>query len=142
MTNLLNRNLLLTKEKLEVKKVELDATQHVFVRQMTGKERDQYEKLLVVEKKDENGNVIDFEKNLENFRAKTAVMTVCDEEGHLILKPEDAEMLSECMSADKLDKIVKASQNLNSIDEASKALLLKNSDAVQIDNSNSGSVEN
>jgi hypothetical protein len=136
---LLDRKALLAKEKLEVVKVDLGNGDYVFVRQMTGRERDRFEQSLIKENKNAEGG---YEKTLEDFRAKLAVCTVSDEDGNLILQPGDFQMLSQHMSAAKLEKIINTAQKINKISEDDKENLVKNSEAVQDGNSTSDSVEN
>jgi len=142
MSKLLDRSLLLQKEELEIVKVELDKGAHVFVRQMTGHEKDTFEKSILKETKDDKGLVIGFESDNEDFRAKLAVVTLCDEKGNLLLKPTDYKALSHSMSAGRLEKIVDEAQKLNKITPEAKELLIKNSDGDQVASSNSDSVEN
>jgi hypothetical protein len=136
---LLDRKALLAKEKLEVTKVDLGDGNYVFVRQMTGRERDRFEQSLIKENKNAEGG---YEKTLEDFRAKLAVCTVSDEDGNLILQPGDFGILSQNMSAAKLEKIINTAQRINKISEDDKENLVKNSEAVQDGNSTSDSVEN
>ena len=136
---LLDRKALLAKEKLEVTKVDLGDGNYVFVRQMTGRERDRFEQSLIKENKHAEGG---YEKTLEDFRAKLAVCTVSDEDGNLILQPGDFGILSQNMSAAKLEKIINTAQRINKISEDDKENLVKNSEAVQDGNSTSDSVEN
>lgn len=139
---LLDRKRLLSKESLEIVKVDLGKDEYVFVRQMTGRERDCFEQSLVKETKDEAGVTISYDRSLEDFRAKLAVVTLCDEKGKSLLQPEDYPVLSQNMSAARLEKIVNEAQRLNKITEKDKDALVKNSGAVQDGNSNSDSVEN
>lgn len=139
---LLNRKDLLKKEVLQVEKVDLGNDEFVCVKQMTGRERDQFERSLTREKRGKDGKIKDYEQNLEDFRAKLAVRTVCDEEGNLILHPEDYPVLSMSMSAAKLEKIINKAQELNKISEEDKEALTKNSNADPDGDFNSGSVEN
>lgn len=118
---LLNRDALLRKEELEIEKVDLGKGDFVYVRQMTGRERDQYERSLMRETKDGG-----FEKHLDDFRAKLAVCTMCDEKGNLLLKFEDVAALSQMMSAARLDKIINKAQELNKMTEEDKEEILKN----------------
>lgn len=138
---LLNRQALLAKEKLEVEKVDLGKDEFVFVRQMTGRERDTFEQSLIIEGKDENG-VASFKTTTKDFRAKLAVCTLCDEVGESILEPDDYPILSQNMSAARLEKIVEVAQRLNKVSEIAKEAIVKNLDADQAGNSNSDSVEN
>jgi hypothetical protein len=141
MENFLNRAELLKKEELKKEKIDLGNGKFVFVRQMTGHERDTFEQSLLKKSKDFKGNVT-FEQSLDDFRAKLAVVTLCDEEGKALLLPSDYPLLSQNMSAKTLETIVNAAQKLNAISEQDKEELVKNSAAGQEDNSNSGSAEN
>jgi hypothetical protein len=138
----LDRNALLKKEILKIEKVELGNEDYVYITQMTGRERDDFEQSLIKKIKDGKGQITGFEQMTENFRAKLAVFTVCDEAGKLLFLPSDYMKLSESISAAKLEKIVNAAQKLNAITEEDKENLVKNSSAGPEDNSNSGSVEN
>jgi len=138
---LLNREALLVKEKLEVVRVDLDKDEYVFVRQMTGHERDHWEQSLIKRTVGAKGKV-SYDQSLEDFRAKLVVNTICDEQGNLILKPGDYPVLSQNMSAARLEKIVNESQKLNAISEEDKEELVKNSVADEVGNSTSDSAEN
>jgi len=137
----LTREGLLKKEKLKKEKVDLGKGEFVFVRQMTGRERDRFEQSLLKEVIDDRGQS-EFKRSLDDFRAKLAVHTVCDEEGSNLLRPEDVSILSQNMSAARLELIVNKAQELNRISEEDKKNLTKNSEAVQNANSTSDSVEN
>ena len=142
MGNLLDRKSLLEKEELTRVKVEFEDGDFVYVRQMTGHERDTFEQSLLKKNRDSKGTVISYEQSTEDFRAKLAVVTICDESGNTILQPNDYGVLSRSMSARKLEKIVEKAQSLNAITEEDKEALVKNSEAVQDGNSSSGSAEN
>lgn len=137
---LLTRNDLLKKEDLKIERVEMGGGDYTFVRQMTGRERDRFEQSLLVEKKEKSG-AITFERSLEDFRAKLAVQTVCDEQGTNVFESNDYETLSQNMSAARLELIVNAAQRLNRISEADKENLIKNSEGAQSAVSTSDSVE-
>jgi hypothetical protein len=135
----LTRDDLLKKDTLEIVEVDLgDAI--VFVRQMTGHERDGFEQSLLTKKKDNKGNVVAIEQATEDFRAKLAVQTVCDEKGDLLFKRDDYLRLSMNISAAKLEKIIEVAQRINAIGEKDKEELIKNSEADQVGNSSSNSV--
>ncbi len=136
----LTRENLLKKEKLRKEKIDLGKDEFVFVRQMTGRERDRFEQSLVKEVVDNKGQS-EFKRSLDDFRAKLAVHTVCDEEGNNLLRPEDVAILSQNMSAARLELIVNKAQELNRISEEDKKNLTKNSEAVQNANSTSASAE-
>lgn len=126
MTKLLDRKSLLKKEKLEIVKVELGKEEYVYVRQMTGRERDTFEQSLIKEVKNDQGEV-SYDRSLQDFRAKLAVCTLCDEAGAPLLEPEDYTQLSMSMSAARLEKIVNEAQKINKISEEDKESLTKNS---------------
>jgi hypothetical protein len=138
---LLGRTELLTREELSVEKVELGNDQFVYVRQMTGRERDYFEQSLLKEIPDGKGGT-KTDKNLNDFRAKLVVNCMCDDKGVLLLGHNDYGRLSESMSAFKLEKIVNVAQRLNAMTEEDKEGLLKNLEVGPADNSNSDSAEN
>ena len=134
---LLKREDLLKKETLKIEKVQLDKDDYVFVRQMTGRERDQFEKSFFKEEKDENGNV-NYQRSLDDFRAKLAVNTVCDEKGEMLFQSDDYEQLSKSISAQKLEKIVEVAQGLNKLSDKDKENLVKNSQGDMVADSSLG----
>lgn len=138
----LNRTALLAKEELEKVQVDLGKGEFVYVRQMTGRERDNFEQSLLKKNKDAKGAVIGYEQATEDFRAKLAVCTVCDKEGKAIFLPTDYSLLSQNISAKRLEMIIKVANELNAITEVDKENLIKNSDADQEDSSSSGSAKN
>jgi hypothetical protein len=133
----LTREDLLKKDNLEVVEVDLGDNVVVFVRQMTGHERDAFEQSLLVKKRDSKGNVTSIEQATEDFRAKLAVQTVCDESGALLFKRDDYLRLSMNISAAKLEKIIDVAQKINGIGEKDREELIKNSEVGQADNSSS-----
>ena len=140
MSKLLSRINLLSKQKLEIEKVVLDNDDFVFVREMSGRDRDRWESTIL--KKVTKGKQVTMEQNLEDFRAKLAVATVCDDKGVLLLSEENIPVLSQNMSARNLQTIVEVAQRLNKITEDEKEDLVKNSGAGVTGNSSSDSVKN
>ena len=138
MGNLLNRESLLKKEELQIEKVEFENGDYVFVRQMTGKQRDVFEQSLIHKGKDKKGNTT-YEQNTDNFRAKLAVITICDDNGVTILQPGDYELFSNSISAKHLEMIINKAQEINKISDEDKEDLLKNSEVAPSDNSTSDS---
>ena len=138
---LLSREALLQKDDLKLEKVELTRG-YVFVREMTGHEKDVWEQSMLKQKPSGDKNKpVEYETTLEDFRAKLAVVTVCDAEGNLIFKPEDAKNLNKVMSASNMERIILVAQKLNAITEKDKDEMLKISEAVRDGNSISDSVE-
>ena len=133
---LLSREQLLTKEKLDVTKIEFEKGEGVYVRQLTGRERDTFEQSII--SFDKKGNV---ERKTQDFRAKLAVCTVCVAEGDLLFKPEDAEMLSMNISAARLEEIVKVAQKINGMSSEDVEELTKKSKGGRTASSTSGSAK-
>ncbi len=121
---LLTKEFLLTKGDLKKEKVMLTDKDYVFVREMTGKERDWFEQSLL--KKVKRAGKDDYESNLDNFRSKLAVITMCDVKGDALLSPTDFVKFSESISAAQLSKIVDVAQRLNAMNEKDKDDLVKN----------------
>ena len=142
MGQLLGKAELLQKEKLEIEKVEFDNGDYVFVRQMTGHERDMFEQSMLRKNRDGKGNVISVETIMDDFRSKLAAITLCDGEGKSILDAQDYKVLSNHMSAKRLEKIINVSQKLNAITEEDKEEIVKNSKPEVEGNSSSVSAEN
>lgn len=136
----LNRKALLKRE-LDIVQVDLGNDEFVYVKQMSGRERDLFDKSLTKEIKNDKGEVERFERDLDGFRAKLAVVTVCDEKGELLLTPEDVETLNKNMGLRRLEKIADEASKLNKLGLAAKEELTKNSEAAQSGSSNSASVK-
>ena len=113
------------KEELKIVEVDLGNNTFVCIREMSGHERGNFESLLYTISSNKKGEITT-EKHLEDFRAKLAVCTVCDENGKLLLTPKDYAQLSRNMSAFRLEKIADAASKLNAITEADKEALVKN----------------
>lgn len=135
---LLTREQLLKKDILKVERVDLSAEEHIFVRQMTGRERDRFEQSLIKEVTNKKGRIT-YQRSLDDFRAKLAVNTVCDDKGNNLFEPTDYGTLSMNMSAAKLELIVNKAQELNKISEEDKEGLVKNSESDLSDDSISDS---
>jgi hypothetical protein len=81
----MNRETLLAAPTPRVQSVEVPGMGEVWLREMTGSERDQYEADQYSRQK--SG------MELDNFRARLLVRCICDATGALLLKPEDADAL-------------------------------------------------
>lgn len=123
---LLSREDLLKKEELIKEKVILDETkdEYVYVRQMTAHEKSIWEISQV--QKSGTGKKTTYDVTLDDYRAKLAVVTVCDEAGELLFKATDFNKLSMNISAAKLEKIVDVAQRLNAITEEDREEMVKN----------------
>lgn len=123
---LLTRDQLLQKDELLKEKVMLNEAndEFVYVRQMTAHEKNIWEMSQL--QRTGTGKNLAYNVVLDEYRAKLAVVTICDEEGNLLFKPTDFDLLSNAMSAAKLEKIVDVAQRLNAITEEDKEELTKN----------------
>ena len=107
----------LTKEKIEVP----EWGGVIFVRTMTGAERDSFEQGIVND---------DRTANLSNIRAKLCALTVIDEEGKRIFTDDDVKGIGEKSSL-VLDRVFQVAQKLNGISPADVEDLAKNSEETQ-----------
>lgn len=119
----------------------------VWVREMTGTEKDLFERSMRKRISTPGGagsgiGGSDFELNLDNYKAKLACVTVCDESGNLLFDLRDIQKISGQLSASNLEKIVNTAQAVNAISEKDKEELLGNLEQDLIDNSTSDSAEN
>ena len=126
---------------MKIEKVDLEGGEYVFIKQMNGTARDRFEQSLseAVKKKD---GTTEYERRIDNFRAKLAVCTLCDEGGNLLLTNDDVGILSDAMSSAILEVIVNKAQEMNKITDTDKENMVKNSVAAPSGSSISGSVEN
>jgi len=75
----------------------------VWVSTLTGTQRDAFEQSMVTKKN---------KPNMDNVRARFAVLTICDEKGERLFKAADADELGK-KSAAALDRIFAVAQRLN-----------------------------
>ena len=75
----------------------------VWVRTLSGTERDAFEQSMVMKKN---------KPNMDNVRARFAVLTICDEAGERLFQAADADELGK-KSAAALDRIFAVAQRLN-----------------------------
>lgn len=113
----------------------------VFIREMTGRARDNYESSLYSVATGADGKP-DIQANTRDHRTKLAAATLCDEKGNLLFTPQDIDVLSENIPIKYLEKIVEEARKINKMDEEDKEELVKNLEAGVSESSNSGSVEN
>ena len=134
---LLSKEALLSRDDLAVEKVDLGNNEMVYVRELTGSERDKFEaSLLVEDRKSPSG----YKASLDNSRSKLAVLCICDAEGIRLLEDKDAKALGKNMGSRKLDKIVVAARKLNKLDAEDREVTEKKSEATPESDSNIDSV--
>ena len=107
---MLNREQLLSKKKFTVKPVSLpDSEEVVYVRVMSGTERDRWEECQV-------------ERKFTNFRSRFVVATLCNAEGTRLCTEADVDAVGE-LPMDVLDPIFEEARSINKLgDEDIKAI--------------------
>jgi len=123
-TKILGRNDLLTRGKLKTELVDLGDGESVYVREMTGREKNQFEQSCMKQVK--KGDKTEFIPTLDDFKAKLAVFTCCDGAGMNLFEANDFQKLSMNISAAKLERIIIIAEKLNKISDADKEDMLKN----------------
>ena len=117
----LNKEIILTAKDLPLEEVEIpEWGGKLFVRTMTGLERDKYEADLVVANGARPGDV------LRNMRARLVVLTTVDAKGERIFADADAEALG-AKSSKALDRVADVATRLNGMNEKDVEDLAKNS---------------
>ena len=108
---LLNKQAILDVQDIEVEKVDVpEWGGHVFVKGMTGMERDTFE-ASIVQQRGKDARV-----NMVNIRAKLAAQTVCDEDGIRLFTDKDVKALGK-KSANALQRVFDVAQRLSGITE-------------------------
>lgn len=108
--------------KLPIERVDLpELGGHVYVRGMSGVERDNWERSLVVGK----GRRRDY--NLDNVRARLAARTICDEAGVRTFTDADADTLG-TIRVDCLNRIFEVAQRLSGVSDQDMEELGKGSE--------------
>lgn len=141
MGQFLGKEKLLEGSELKKEKVTFENGDFVYVREMTGHERDTWEHSMLKPLKGKDGKM-DFTSDTKEYKAKLAVCTVCDEEGNLLFKFDEYPKLSKSISAATLEKIVNVAQKLNAITQEEQENLLSSSEENLQDNSTSDYVDN
>ena len=95
----------------------------VYVRSMSASERDTFEQSVSL---GSNGSVT---RNLNNIRARLAVLCLCDESGNRMFEDAEAETLGR-KSAAALDRIFEVARRLNALTDSDVEELRKNLPAV------------
>jgi len=92
----------------------------VYVRTMTGEERDRFEAVMIQDPEAEPS------KRYEHFRARLVVLTICDEKGMPVFFLNDVAALSQ-KSAKALDRVFSVAQRLSGMTKEDVEALTKNS---------------
>lgn len=121
----LNSKAILECSDMQTKRVDIpEWNGYVFVRSLTGKERDAWETSLVVQRGKKR------EVNTLNMRAKLVALVTVDEEGQPIFSQDQVEALS-LKNSGALDRIFDVAQRLSGIGDRDVEALVKNSDPDQ-----------
>lgn len=104
--------------------------EHVYVRALTGAERDAFEASMV----DQRGRSRTM--NLRNVRARLCALTICDEEGNRLFSDADVEALGR-KSAAALTRVFAVAQRLSGLTQDDVEELAGNSDEIRSDDSSS-----
>lgn len=126
--NVLTKNEILSQSDRAIEMVEAPEWGGVvFVRSLSGEERDQFEASIV----ERNGR--DVRTNLRNLRARLVVLAACDESGKPIFAPGDADALG-AKNAAVLDRIFSVAQRLSGLRENDVQELAENFGATRGEN--------
>ena len=113
MYKILNRTEILEANDIKIQEVavpEWGEDAAVYVKGMTGAERDKFEgSLITLRGKDK-------QMNMANIRAKLASMTICDEKGKRLFNENDVQSLSQ-KSASALQRVFAVAQRLSGISD-------------------------
>lgn len=97
---------------------------HVYVKNMSGTERDSFEASVVSGTPGNNGSG---QVNLRNIRARLACLTVCDSKGVRLFADSEMLKLGEKSGA-ALDRVFEAAQKVNKMSDEDVEDLAKNSE--------------
>lgn len=127
ISRVLNRETILQAEDLQKQYLEIpEWGGGVYVRGMTGKERDQWEASIVKQR----GR--DTQLNMKNARAKLVVLCTVDEHGNRLFSDTDVELLGN-KNAKAIDRIFTLAQELSGIGKDDMEELTKNSETTSFD---------
>lgn len=104
---------------------------YVYVRTMTGRERDEFEATMF---ENRGGTMI---SNLRNLRARLLVRTIVDDHGKPIFNRSDIAELGE-KSAAALNRVYSVAQRINGLSQQDVDELVKNSEATPESDSSTG----
>lgn len=108
----------------------------VYVRALTGTERDAFEASLVNERVVRRGRKSETtrETNLRNLRARLCALTMCDEEGNRLFGDSEVHELGK-KSASALNRVFEVAQRLSGLSEGDVEELAGNSGETDSDDS-------
>lgn len=96
---LLTREAFLSKTALRVEKVQIPGSDDfVYVRGLTGAERDQFEESNLIRERNKKG-ALNFDVRMANVRSTLVVKGLCNEQGTRLLTDDDVEAVSKLPAA-------------------------------------------
>jgi hypothetical protein len=123
LSELLTAAAILAVNDLKIEKVETpEWGGHVFVRSMTGTERDAWESENIKKNKQDK-----YDLNLANIRARLCQMTICDEKGTLLFNGSQIAELGK-KNAAAMDRCFSVGQRLSGISKQDLEDMTKNSE--------------
>lgn len=123
---MLTREQFLSVPALRVQKVYLPERQdYVFVRELTGAERDQFEASNLIKDRDKKRGTMTYDVRMENARARLVVMGLCDENGTRLLQEADMDAVGR-MGAGVITRLYNVIASLSGITDDDLEDLLKN----------------
>ena len=126
---MLNKEQILNADDLQIETVEVpEWSGSVCVRTLSGAERDSFEESLFT------GIGKDRQTKMANVRARLCGLVICDEKGNRLFTAADIERLGK-KSCRPLDRIYEVAQRLSGISDTDVEEMVKNSEAVQSEDS-------
>lgn len=123
---MLTKDQILSTSDLQIQKVFVpEWKDHVFVRSLSGKERDQFEEAGLIRGRDHKRGIATYDVRMENARARLVVMTCCDEAGTRIFADDDVEALGK-KNAGALALLYNVAASLSGITAEDLGDVLKN----------------
>jgi hypothetical protein len=99
---------------------------HVYIKTLTGRERDAFEASLIKEVPRDDGEGTKEIQTTENVRAKLLIWTLCDKDGKQLFSMEQADALGD-LPANGLTRAYNLSSKVNAMSDADVKDLAKNS---------------
>lgn len=123
---MLTRDQILKFEDRKLQKVDVPQWgDFVYIRSLTGSERDEFEEANLVRTRDRKRGTMSYDVRLQNAKVRLIAMTACDEQGNRIFNDEDVEALGKKNSA-AISLLYNVSASLSGITDEDVEELLKN----------------
>jgi hypothetical protein len=110
----------------------------VWVRTLTGRERDAWEETFVKVQRNAKGRVLSVKENLTNIRARLSALVICDSAGTRLFTDAQVNELA-AKSGAALDRVFDTAQRINKMSDQDIEELAGNLESGQSDDSGSDS---